>query len=146
MTPTVPLDEHGLPKYKGKRRGRKPKKRLRVHDPNKPKRKHTAYTIFVQENYASLKAMQPSLQSKDIIGMVARQWASLTPIEKAAWKDRALQADEDELAAGGVRGGDHDEDEAEDVVEVDDEEVEHVQELPKKRGRGRPKSKGKGAI
>ena len=41
----APLDEHGVPKYKGKKRGRKPKKRKRMRNPNAPKRKHTAYTL-----------------------------------------------------------------------------------------------------
>ena len=39
------LDENGVPKYKGKKRGRKPKKQKRIRDPNAPKRKHAAYTL-----------------------------------------------------------------------------------------------------
>jgi hypothetical protein len=41
----APLDENGFPKYKGKKRGRKPKKRLRRRNPNAKKRAHTAYTL-----------------------------------------------------------------------------------------------------
>jgi hypothetical protein len=43
-----PLDENGVPKYKGRKRGRKKKQRKRVHDPNKPKRAHTGYTFYIQ--------------------------------------------------------------------------------------------------
>jgi hypothetical protein len=41
----APLDENGIPKYKGKKRGRKPKKRVRRRNPNAKKRSHTAYTL-----------------------------------------------------------------------------------------------------
>jgi acyl-CoA synthetase (NDP forming) len=41
----APLDENGIPKYKGRKRGRKPKKRLRKRNPNAKKRSHTAYTL-----------------------------------------------------------------------------------------------------
>jgi hypothetical protein len=69
----APLDEFGVPKYKGagrecflkcgcmllalcshfnillgKKRGRKPKPRQRQHNPHRKKRAHTAYTLFVQ--------------------------------------------------------------------------------------------------
>ena len=120
----APLDEHGLPKYKGKKRGRKPKKRQRVHDPNKPKRKHTAYTLFVKDNYPSLKALQPALQSKDIIGMVARQWANLTLGEKASWKERAAitqpeEEEDDEEEEEEEEEGDNDDD------DDDENEVAH---------------------
>jgi hypothetical protein len=131
----APIDpESGLPKYKGKKRGRKPKKRQRLHDPNKPKRRHTAYTLFVQQHYPSLKEMQPELQSKDIIQLVARQWASINDVEKAGWKQRAMDAHDDE----------EDDDEegeapvAEEVEQHLEEEFEEV-EMPKKRGRGRPR-------
>ena len=159
----APLDEHGLPKYKGKKRGRKPKKRQRVHDPNKPKRKHTAYTLFVKDNYPSLKALQPALQSKDIIGMVARQWANLTLVEKAAWKERAAathpeeddeegdddEDDEEEEVTGATLNDDDDDnddndddDDEQDNVDdqsVDDSPVEEEPQPTRKSGRGRPR-------
>lgn len=87
----APLDEHGIPKYKGKKRGRKPKKRKRVRNPNAPKRKHTAYTLYVQETYPKLKKEypQPKFQSKDLIAMVAKQWKEMSDQEKKVWKERA---------------------------------------------------------
>ena len=78
-----PMDENGVPKYRGKKRGRKPKPRKRKLDPNRRKRQHTAYTLFVQEIYPGVKAQNPHLQSKDVISIVAKQWKEqLTSEEK----------------------------------------------------------------
>jgi len=109
----APLDENGVPKYKGKKRGRKPKKRKRIRDPNAPKRKHTAYTLFVQETYPRLKQQypQPGYRSKDIIAMVARQWKSMPDDIKKTWKERAI------LASNSV---DDDDDEEEEDVDAED--------------------------
>jgi len=85
----APMDEFGVPKYKGKKRGRKPKKRKRLRKPNAPKRQHTAYTLFVQENYPTIRDHNPSLQSKDVISIVAKQWAAVSVQEKKIWKERA---------------------------------------------------------
>lgn len=91
-----PVDENGIPKYKGKKRGRKPKPRKRQHNPNRRKRQHTAYTLFVKEIYPNVKAQHPELQSKDVISIVAKQWnKSLTPEEKQEWKLRAKATHED---------------------------------------------------
>ena len=92
----APLDENGVPKYKGRKRGRKPKKRKRQLNPNRQKRQHTAYTLFVKESYPSLRARHPSFQSKDIIALVARQWAAVSETEKQAWKERALSTHQNE--------------------------------------------------
>jgi hypothetical protein len=126
-----PLDEHGVPKYKGKKRGRKPKVRRRKINPNRRKRQHTAYTIFVKETYPGIKESNPQLASKDIIAIVARQWKhQVTPEEKQAWKQRAQETHIEEevevgpaggAAAGAVEGMDEDE-EDEDAVIVDEEE------------------------
>jgi hypothetical protein len=87
----APLDENGVPKYKGKKRGRKPKKRLRrvSKDPNRPKRQHTAYTFFVQENYPLCKNLNPAVPSKDLITIVAKQWSHLSDLERDEWRARA---------------------------------------------------------
>jgi hypothetical protein len=114
----APLDEHGVPKYRGRKRGRKARTRKRKHDPRRPKRQHTAYTLFVQENYQSIRGQYPELQSKDIIGLVARQWAAVSDLEKQAWKSRAIASAELE----------HDEEEELEEVEVDSEEEEEDEE------------------
>ena len=50
-TELPPLDEKGQPKYKGKKRGRKPKVRKRKLQVDRPKRQHTGYALFMQETY-----------------------------------------------------------------------------------------------
>mmetsp|Transcript_38044 Transcript_38044/g.77629 ORF Transcript_38044/g.77629 Transcript_38044/m.77629 type:complete len:166 (-) Transcript_38044:358-855(-) len=130
----APLDEFGIPKYKGKKRGRKPRKRIRQRNPNTPKRKHTAYTLFVQENYPAIRQHNPNLQSKDVISIVAKQWATVPDEEKRTWREHAKAAaakDESEEArievdgvpagevvAAGVAAG------VVDAADVEDEECE----------------------
>jgi hypothetical protein len=81
------------------------------------KRQHTAYTLFVQEVYPGVRAQYQDFQSKDIIGLVARQWASIPEVEKQVWKERAM-ASHEQL--------DVDEDDDEDDDDEDDEdEVAH---------------------
>jgi hypothetical protein len=100
----APLDENGVPKYKGKKRGRKPKIRKRKVNPNRRKRQHTAYTLFVQETYPIIKSAYPDYASKDVISIVAKQWKNeLSAEEKGQWRARALEThgqggDEDEAA------------------------------------------------
>ncbi len=126
-----PLDENGLPKYKGKKRGRKPKPRKRKANPNRRKRQHTGYTLYMQENYPAIKDANPDFASKDIIGMLAKQWAEIAPIEKIEWKSRAAATHNEvdgvdgevaaaAAAAAAVEEVDEDDEDASDV-EDDDE-------------------------
>mmetsp|Transcript_12947 Transcript_12947/g.20113 ORF Transcript_12947/g.20113 Transcript_12947/m.20113 type:complete len:210 (+) Transcript_12947:132-761(+) len=100
----APLDEHGIPKYKGRKRGRKAKKRKRPRNPDRPKRQHTAYTLFVQETYPGIRDANSHLQSKDLISMVAQQWKHVLPEDKQTWKTRAAAAqhphDQDQRGVG----------------------------------------------
>ena len=142
-----PLDEHGVPKYKGKKRGRKPKYRKRKANPNRRKRQHTAYTLYVQETYPGIKAANPELPSKDVISIVAKQWADgISPEEKKQWKERAKATHEDDdvsgtklpaapgVAAAAVVGngdvvdGSDDEDDEDDDEDVDAEFVDEDEE------------------
>jgi hypothetical protein len=109
-----PLDENGIPKYKGRKRGRKPKLRKRKSNPNRRKRQHTAYTLFVKEIYPDVKIQHPDWPSKDVISIVAKQWATVPAAEKQKWKLRA-QATHD--------SADEEEDEEEDD-EADEEDEE----------------------
>lgn len=113
-----PLDENGVPKYKGRKRGRKPKLRKRKSNPNRRKRQHTAYTLFVKEIYPDVKVLHPDWPSKDVISIVAKQWATVPAAEKQKWKLRA-QATHDSA---------DDEEEEEDDDEVDEEEDEADEE------------------
>jgi hypothetical protein len=150
-----PLDENGIPKYKGKKRGRKPKYRKRKPNPNRRKRQHTAYTLFVQETYPGVKAANTNLASKDVISIVAKQWGNLLSVEeKQAWKLKAVATHHDEdgdgesasvsggmeeeeavataaaaAAAGAVEEDDDDDDDEEDDDDDDDQgDVDHMEE------------------
>ena len=101
-----PLDENGVPRYKGRKRGRKPKPRKRKANPNRQKRRHTAYTLFVKETHPVVKACNPGLLANEIISIIAKRWSSeLTPEEKKEWKARAL-ATHNHDEEGGEGGAD----------------------------------------
>jgi hypothetical protein len=138
----APLDENGVPRYRGRKRGRKARTRKRKHDPRRPKRQHTAYTLFVQENYQSIRTQYPELQSKEIIGLVARHWAAVSDLEKQAWKSRAIASAE--VDAEEAEDSEEEEEEEEGSEEEEGEEAEEHEEEeedePKKKG-GRPKKK-----
>jgi hypothetical protein len=85
----APLDEHGNPKYKGKKRGRKPKAKKRKMNQNREKRKPTGYTVFMAENHPAVRAANPSLTSPEVIAEVAKQWKNLNDEQQQAWKERA---------------------------------------------------------
>lgn len=87
------MDENGVPKYKGKKRGRKPKAKKRKMNPDRQKRKHTGYTYYMQETYPGIKAANPGMASKEVISIVAKKWKEdLAAEEKQSWKDRAQTA------------------------------------------------------
>lgn len=149
----APVDEFGVPRYKGKKRGRKARPRKRHHNPNKPKRQHTAYTLYVHETYPSVREQYPQYQSKDIISMVARSWQSVSDTDKAVWKQRAIATSVIENATGGdeveeeeaseeARDGEEvdDDDDDDDKDEEEEQEEEEDDEEPKKK---RAKSKKK---
>jgi hypothetical protein len=71
-------------------RGRRKRKRE-----TKPKKAHTAYTLYVSENYESIKKTHGAdMPSKDIISIIARQWSQIDDQEKQAWQFRAEQLKE----------------------------------------------------
>lgn len=78
---------------------RKAAKRKQARDPNRPKRQHTAYTMFVMENYEAIKKQNTDMPSKEIISMVARQWAQVSEEEKGLWKERAVASSATQQAA-----------------------------------------------
>jgi len=105
-TELPPLDEKGLPKYKGKKRGRKPKVKKRKMKADRPKRKHTGYTLFMQETYPNVKVKHPDEPSKELISLVAKQWKDLAMDEKNAWKERAQQATDQSETRGSTNKND----------------------------------------
>ncbi len=112
----APVDENGVPKYKGKKRGRKPKAKKRKMNPDRPKRKHTGYTFYMQAMYPGIKAANPGMASKEVISIVARKWKEeLAAEEKQAWKEKALGAHESSLGdSPDADDGEDDDDDEED--------------------------------
>jgi hypothetical protein len=86
----APLDEHGRPRYRGRKRGRKPKPKKRRANPNRQKRKHTGYTLFVQENHPLIKRGDEALTNAQVVSMVAKKWRDLSDAERREWKERAV--------------------------------------------------------
>jgi HMG (high mobility group) box len=119
-----PLDANGIPKYRGKKRGRKPKERKRKVNPNRKKRAHTAYTLFVHERYPFVKNENPDLQSKEVISIVARLWAEVPIEEKRVWKERAISSAQSHPLAIHAENNDEDGDEGDENVDVDEEDGE----------------------
>ena len=119
------MDEHGVPKYSGRKRGRKPKPRQRRA--SRRKRQHTAYTLFVQEHHAAIRAQDPERPSSEIISMIAKQWAQVSAEEKKLWKQRALAThteEEEERPVYQHHGRDEEQVIYDDEEEVDEEEEE----------------------
>ncbi|KAG7347583.1 HMG high mobility group box-containing protein [Nitzschia inconspicua] len=96
----APLDEYGNPKYKGKKRGRKPKPRKRKHNPDREKRKHTGYTLFVHETHPLIKTENIGATNTQIVSIVAKRWRELPDSERDQWKERALATHEEETTHG----------------------------------------------
>lgn len=67
--------------------------------PPKPKRAHTGYTLFVLENYETIKSAHTVgakegdavMNSKDVLATLARHWNQVDEQEKRAWQEKADQ-------------------------------------------------------
>lgn len=78
----------------------------------KPKRAQTGYTLYVQENYESIKRANAAAvpgdgmpqQSREILSTLARHWGQVDDEEKREWQDKADQLKQ-EAAANGNRNG-----------------------------------------
>ena len=121
------MDEHGVPKYKGRKRGRKPNPRQRKANPDRRKRQHTAYTLFVKEHHAAIRAQDPDRPSSEIISMIAKQWAQVSAEDQKLWKQRALATHDDEMVEERPVYQHHGRDE-EQVIYDDEEEVDEEDE------------------
>lgn len=130
-----PLDGDGKPKYKGKKRGRKKKERKRKNmKPDRPKRKHTGYTLFMHKTYPNVKAEQPNLVNKELISLVAKQWKELDDEEKKSWKERAqinAKQIEDSSSNPTLEGTHHDvendeENSSDDEIDDDNDNINNI--------------------
>ena len=111
---------------------RKASKRKAGRDPNRPKRQHTAYTMYVTENYECIKDRNPDVPAREMIAMVARQWAQVSEEEREHWKQRAIAS----AAAGQVT-------EALDELEYVDDDDMHGDDENSKKGGSSPAKKAK---
>ncbi len=88
---------------------------------------HSAYTMFVHENFELIRKDHADLATREIISMLARQWGSTSEEEKQIWKYRAEQSrDEPFPTIPGILPevpdiGDDTSDEDDDVDDVDEE-------------------------
>ena len=71
-------------------------------NPLRPKRQHTAYTLFVHETYPDIKTSQPDLKGQQIMPMVAKLWREKTAAEKQEWKVRAQATHSNNVDEDGV--------------------------------------------
>lgn len=58
----------------------------------------------MQTTYPNIKSQNPHLQSKDVISIVAKQWADVPEIDKKIWQDRAKSYSIDNNVVSGVLG------------------------------------------
>ena len=85
--------------------------------------------MYVTANYDTIKHDNPNVPAKELISMIARQWAQVSEIEKEHWKQRAMSS-----ATGGQVA-----DFSEDLADYlgDDELVDmHVEVTKIKKSRG----------
>jgi hypothetical protein len=70
-------------------------------NPLREKRKHTGYTLFVQENHPIIKESNPNVSNANVVSIVAKQWRDLTEAQQEEWKTRALTTPIAEGSSGG---------------------------------------------
>jgi hypothetical protein len=81
--------------------------------------------MYVTANYECIKDSNPEVPAREMISMVARQWAQVSEEEKEHWKQRAILS----AASGQVA------EVSDDLVEyVDDDDMHGDDENSKKRG------------
>lgn len=94
---------------------------------DRPKRKHTGYTLFMQEKYPNVKTEHTDLPNKDLISLVAKQWKDLNAEEKTTWKERA-QGNDQQQNDGKKHRSENDDENIDDEDEDDGIEDDDVDE------------------
>lgn len=98
----------------------------------------------MQENYPAIKDSNPDFASKDIIAVLAKQWAEISPEEKMVWKSRAVathnepdgvDGDVAAAAAAAVADEEDDDDDEDDGSDVDDDDDDDEPAPPARRRR-----------
>jgi len=101
------------PKEKKEKKEKKERKPKKKKDPNAPKRGRNAYLLFTMDKRPEVKAANPEAQPKDLLKLLAAEWAKLTAAEKVPYTEKQKEEKEryeTELAAYKATKGDDDED------------------------------------
>lgn len=64
----------------------------------KAKRGPTAYNLFMKEKMIEMKENNNDLKSKDIMGLVAKEWKLLSQEQKDAYKPKAVVSETEEMS------------------------------------------------
>ncbi|KAI6168930.1 hypothetical protein EDD17DRAFT_451527 [Pisolithus thermaeus] len=62
--------------------GKKRKREKKVKDPHAPKAPPSAYIMFQNDVRTRVRAEHPGLQYKELMGLISKQWNSLSPEKK----------------------------------------------------------------
>jgi hypothetical protein len=80
---------------KPKRRGRPPSKPKLDKDGNpKPKKQPTSYNNYVKETILALKQSKPEVPARELMGMAAASWKTLTQEQKDSYKTVMIEEDD----------------------------------------------------
>ncbi|KIJ70621.1 hypothetical protein HYDPIDRAFT_35982 [Hydnomerulius pinastri MD-312] len=72
--------------------GRKKKREKKAKDPNAPKAPPSAYIMFQNEIRNAVREQHPGVQYKELMGLIAKQWNSLSSEKKQPYFDRVTTA------------------------------------------------------
>lgn len=75
-----------------KKRSRKEKK---PKDPKAPKRPPSAYLLYQNSVREGIRAANPGMPYKDVLGVIAEQWKALSPEERKVYENAYSLATED---------------------------------------------------
>lgn len=93
--PKAPADDTESDEEKPKRRGRPASKPKLDKDGNpKAKKPPTAYNNYVKETIIRLKQEQPTVPARELMGMAAASWKTLSQEEKDTYKTVMVEADD----------------------------------------------------
>eukprot|EP00602_Paraphysomonas_sp_CaronLab_P006957 CAMPEP_0185025166 /NCGR_PEP_ID=MMETSP1103-20130426/8229_1 /TAXON_ID=36769 /ORGANISM="Paraphysomonas bandaiensis, Strain Caron Lab Isolate" /LENGTH=191 /DNA_ID=CAMNT_0027558307 /DNA_START=33 /DNA_END=608 /DNA_ORIENTATION=- len=69
----------------------KTKRKKAPVDPNKPKRNHSAYQLFIMEILPKLKQENPGMQQTDIMSLAASRWGKMDDSQKTKYVEAAAK-------------------------------------------------------
>lgn len=69
----------------------KKKRKLKEKDPNAPKRPVSSYLYFCNDRRAHIKKEQPSIDPKEIVSLLGKEWQALDDEAKKQWERKASE-------------------------------------------------------